>query len=72
MRAGEERHIPWNMPTLPERLKTLGYKNHLVGKWHVGYGYNNATPMMRGFDSHYGYYNGYIGYFDHMISEEVL
>lgn len=69
--AGEERHIPWDMPTLPERLKELNYSTHLVGKWHIGSAYRNATPTRRGFDSHYGYWNGYIGYFDHTTGAPV-
>ncbi|GJQ71995.1 hypothetical protein Trydic_g14433 [Trypoxylus dichotomus] len=63
--AGEDRSIPLDMPTLPERLKELNYSTHLVGKWHLGTAYRNVTPTRRGFDTHYGYWNGYIGYFNH-------
>lgn len=70
MSAGENRSIPYNMSTMPEKLKELGYKTHLVGKWHLGAGYRNVTPTARGFDSFFGYWNGYIGYYDY-ISENV-
>ncbi|KAI4454939.1 arylsulfatase [Holotrichia oblita] len=53
------------MSTLPERLRELNYTSHLVGKWHLGSAYQNVTPTGRGFDSHYGYWNGYMGYFSH-------
>lgn len=63
--AGEHRHLPLDMPTLPQQLKSLGYSTHLVGKWHVGASLDEVTPLGRGFDTHFGYWNGYIGYFDH-------
>nr|XP_022912042.1 arylsulfatase B-like isoform X1 [Onthophagus taurus] len=72
MMAGEERHLPFNMPTLPEQLQKLGYHTNLVGKWHLGYAYRNVTPISRGFNTHYGYYNGYIGYFNHKIREKEM
>lgn len=69
--AGEDRSIPTDMSTLPERLKELNYTSHLVGKWHLGSAHQNATPTGRGFDSHYGYWNGYMGYFNHQIGNPV-
>lgn len=63
--AGQDRSLPLGMPTMPEKLKNLGYKTHLVGKWHLGQPYRSSTPTERGFDTHYGYWNGFIGYFQH-------
>ncbi|XP_075235272.1 arylsulfatase B-like [Lycorma delicatula] len=62
--AGTAEGIPLNETLLPQYLKRLGYKTHLVGKWHVGSYSNEHLPTHRGFDSHFGYYSGYIGYFD--------
>lgn len=44
----------------------------MVGKWHLGFAYERVTPVGRGFDSHFGYWNGYVGYFDYTITSPVL
>lgn len=71
MKAGENRSIPMNMPTMPEQLKKLGYKTHLVGKWHLGAAYRRNTPTGRGFDTHFGYWNGFISYFGYVAIQEM-
>lgn len=59
--------VPLNELTLAEKLKAVGYRTYGVGKWHLGY-YNNAsTPLQRGFDRFYGYYNGREDHFTHKI-----
>ncbi|XP_045468518.1 arylsulfatase B-like [Harmonia axyridis] len=65
---GEDRHLPVEVETLPSLLKNLGYDTHLVGKWHLGSARRKETPTRRGFDSHYGYWNGYVGYFSYEVS----
>ena len=50
---------------LPEYLKELGYKNYLLGKWHLGAYTPDYFPTRRGFDYFYGYLQGGIGYWDH-------
>ena len=67
LKAGEPRGIPLNATLMPEYLRNLGYATNLVGKWHVGYLTEYHTPARRGFDSFYGYYNGFISYFGHSI-----
>ena len=47
-----------NQTLLSEKFKSLGYKTHIVGKWHLGFCNRKFTPTYRGFDSFYGFYNG--------------
>lgn len=42
-------------------LQKLGYITRLIGKWHLGSSKTSMTPTHRGFHSHFGYYNGYVG-----------
>ncbi|GBM20840.1 Arylsulfatase B, partial [Araneus ventricosus] len=70
IRAGEASGLPLNETTMPQRLKKLGYKTHMIGKWHLGYQTKEYTPTHRGFDTFYGYWNGMIDYFDHTYLED--
>ena len=54
-----------NKTLLSEKLKLLGYKTHIVGKWHLGFCNKKYTPTKRGFDSFFGYYTGAEEYFNH-------
>ncbi|XP_037905107.1 arylsulfatase B-like isoform X3 [Hermetia illucens] len=62
---------PWGLPLketiMPEILKKGGYSTYLVGKWHQGFHKRAFTPTMRGFDYHFGYYGGYIDYYQHYL-----
>lgn len=66
IRSAEPWGLPLELKLLPEHLKDLGYSTHLVGKWHLGYFEKEYTPTYRGFDTFYGYYNGYIDYYSHV------
>lgn len=57
--------LPLNFTIMPEWLKKLGYRTHMVGKWHLGFFRKEYTPLYRGFETHYGYYLGCGDYFDH-------
>ncbi|KAL1509594.1 hypothetical protein ABEB36_004305 [Hypothenemus hampei] len=62
---------PWGLPLnetlLPEYLKRNGYITRAIGKWHLGFFKKEYTPTFRGFDSHYGYWQGFHDYYDHTI-----
>eukprot|EP01084_Bolivina_argentea_P215466 365810_1 len=63
---GSTEHIPFEFPTMAELLKKAGWgSTHALGKWHLGYASFNMTPTERGFDSHFGYYQGQETYYDH-------
>ncbi|KAK3101824.1 hypothetical protein FSP39_006605 [Pinctada imbricata] len=62
----QPRHMSLNTPTLPEKLKNLGYSTHMLGKWHLGYCNERYTPNSRGFDTFMGFYNGGQDYYTHM------
>lgn len=64
---GVPKHIPKDVNTLPISLKKLGYSTHLIGKWHLGYAKKEHTPLGYGYDTHFGYWNGFMGYFNHTI-----
>lgn len=53
-----------NMTMLPAKLKTAGYKTHLVGKWHQGFYDSRYLPVHRGFDTSSGFLNGASSHMD--------
>jgi arylsulfatase A-like enzyme len=48
-------------PTLPQRLKELGYATGMFGKWHLGYRPEHQ-PQSRGFDEFFGFLGGQHSY----------
>jgi len=60
-----EEHIPLDVPTIAESLKSVGYQTHAFGKWHLGYGSPKYTPKGRGFDSFSGLFQGAGDYNEH-------
>ncbi|XP_045492061.1 arylsulfatase I isoform X1 [Colias croceus] len=66
----EPRGLPLSETILPQHLRTLGYKNHLVGKWHLGSYKREYLPLNRGFDSHLGFWTGKIDMYDHTNQEK--
>merc|ERR1712173_34870 len=56
---------PHAQKILAQRLKELGYKNHLLGKWHLGFCDESCTPTERGYDSFFGFYNAMQDHYTH-------
>jgi arylsulfatase A-like enzyme len=49
-----ERGLPASVVTFAERLRGLGYRTGLVGKWHLGVN-QGMTPVDQGFDEFFGF-----------------
>lgn len=71
LNPGEPWGLPLNLKTLPQYLKDDCYKTYAVGKWHLGDFRKVYTPTQRGFDSHFGYWEGRQDYMSHMLKEKV-
>jgi len=56
---------PANRGLLSDRLSSLGYATHLVGKWHLGASALDCYPEHRGFDAHFGLLGGAHDHFGH-------
>uniref|UniRef100_A0A1B0BNA3 Sulfatase N-terminal domain-containing protein n=1 Tax=Glossina palpalis gambiensis TaxID=67801 RepID=A0A1B0BNA3_9MUSC len=65
---------PWGLSLdeqlMPAFFRDEGYSTNLVGKWHLGFYRKEMTPTFRGFNHHYGYYSGFISYYDHTFDVE--
>jgi len=55
--------LPLEETTIAERMKALGYRTGLVGKWHLGAA-PEFHPMNRGFDEFFGFLSGGHEYFE--------
>ncbi|MDR3182106.1 MAG: arylsulfatase [Planctomycetaceae bacterium] len=51
--------------TLANVLHNAGYYTAITGKWHLGHVKKEYQPLQRGFDYHYGLYNGAMDYYTH-------
>ncbi len=54
--------LPLTEKTLADELKTAGYTNGIIGKWHLG-AHESLKPKNRGFDQFYGFLTGGHDYF---------
>ena len=56
--------IPRKMTTISEKLKSVGYATHQVGKWHAGGATPDLIPTGRKFDFSFGYLNAANDYYN--------
>jgi arylsulfatase A-like enzyme len=68
IKPGSTAHIPLKQPTMAEALREVGYHTHHIGKWHLGMASFNYTPTARGFESHVGYYQAQVDYYNRSLS----
>jgi arylsulfatase A-like enzyme len=66
----------WGLPTTEHTLADLlgkaGYgRRGIFGKWHLGHYEKRFLPLNRGFTRFYGFYNGYVDYFNHKREGEL-
>ena len=47
-----------NMTLLPVKLKRVGYKSHMISKWHEGFYKSEYLPVNRGFDTSSSFLEG--------------
>jgi arylsulfatase A-like enzyme len=55
--------LPLSETTIASRMKALGYRTALIGKWHLGY-QPEFHPLKRGFDEFFGFLGGAHSYID--------
>ena len=54
--------LPLSEITLGQEMQSAGYRTYMVGKWHLGFSSLQHTPLQRGFDSSYSFWNGFVNY----------
>lgn len=61
--SGNDQGLPRDQQTLADRLRAVGYRTGLVGKWHLG-SQPEMHPQRRGFDEFFGFLGGAHSYFE--------
>eukprot|EP00448_Togula_jolla_P010115 CAMPEP_0170613910 /NCGR_PEP_ID=MMETSP0224-20130122/24521_1 /TAXON_ID=285029 /ORGANISM="Togula jolla, Strain CCCM 725" /LENGTH=530 /DNA_ID=CAMNT_0010939537 /DNA_START=24 /DNA_END=1613 /DNA_ORIENTATION=- len=56
---------------LPAALKAVGYRTHMVGKWHQGFYKADHLPTRRGFETFFGFLSGSADHFNQKIDEPI-
>ena len=67
MRPETPHGMMTSVPTIAEKLRLKKYKTHIVGKWHLGFCKPEFLPTKRGFQHHYGFWNGAQDYYSHEV-----
>ena len=64
--------IPLDEPLISNRLKDLGYRTGMVGKWHLGEALPAQHPHKRGFDFFFGMLGGGHNYFPTLDKNKLI
>ena len=56
--------VPLGMTMIPAKLAEVGYRSHMLGKWHVGMATPAHTPIGRGFESSLHYFDSGNNYYN--------
>eukprot|EP00039_Didymoeca_costata_P008916 m.118640 g.118640 ORF g.118640 m.118640 type:complete len:528 (+) comp14282_c0_seq1:62-1645(+) len=64
-------YMPLEFTTLAEKLRKANYKNHFVGKAHLGFPTTDHLPINRGYDSHVGYLGGAEDYYMYLFANKT-
>jgi arylsulfatase A-like enzyme len=67
MRGDKVIGLPPDHPTLASVLRRAAYRTALVGKWHLGFP-PAFSPLLSGYDEHFGPLSGGVDYFTHQDS----
>jgi arylsulfatase A-like enzyme len=62
--AASKTWLPSTETTIADRMKALGLRTRMVGKWHLGHSEDQYTPTGRGFETFMG---SYLGAGDHFL-----
>jgi arylsulfatase A-like enzyme len=63
LKRDDDRGIRPGEVTIAEVLRNAGYHTALIGKWHLGHGQPEFSPLKHGFDYFYGMNGGCVDYF---------
>ena len=62
--------LPLTEKTFAERLKPVGYRTGIIGKWHLGASFP-FRPSQRGFDHFYGFLSGGHSYWPDSVTTQL-
>ena len=58
------------MTLISDKLHSVGYATHFIGKWHVGMASRSLNPPeARGFDTSFGYFHSTNSYYNNLRAE---
>lgn len=62
--------LPTKFRTMADRMREQGYATHGIGKWNLGFCSWDYTPLYRGFDTYFGFYQSVEHFYSHTTFED--